>query len=206
MVALSQRFAALSLVTIAYGTFGSATAADLVTFNDQTGPCCFVDASPSPQTLTYSFGDGITATFSGGVGLTNESNQTTDNSTVYATSSFGNGTTNPLTVMFNNPVNNVQFQVLNAVAGNFSVADSNGNQTTFSLATTGASAATTTNAFSLGGTTISILQTSSTFPGVPYDFAIDNFAFAPAKPQTVYLDFNQDSNGGSSRCPRFINI
>ena len=83
------RFFAFGMVV----TFGAPHAAkagsDLVTFDDKTGPCCFVDASPSPQTLTYSFPDGITATFSNGVVLTNESAQTTDNSSVYATSSFG---------------------------------------------------------------------------------------------------------------------
>src|SRR5262245_24325010 len=96
---------------------GGATAAraDGVNFDNLTGPSTFAAAGPA-QTLVYGpFPDTVTATFNGGVILTNETSQTTDNTSVYATASFGDATlTNPLTITFNQNIQNFQMDILNA--------------------------------------------------------------------------------------------
>jgi PEP-CTERM motif len=146
--------------------------ADLVTFEDQpSGPSIFAAAGPA-QTLVYTFGT-VTATFTGGVILTDESNETTDTSNVYATADFGSPTvTNPLTVTFNQPIKNFQIQILNALAGSYTMADNAGDSMNFSLATSGGSIE--TEGFAAAGTQVNIL-----YNGAPdnFDFAIDNVTF-----------------------------
>jgi hypothetical protein len=90
--------------------------ATLITFEDRPpGPPIFASAGPA-QTLVYIAG-AVTATFTGGVILTNETSETTDLSNVYATASFGDPTlTNPLVVTFNEPIQNFQIQILNALS------------------------------------------------------------------------------------------
>ena len=148
--------------------------ADSVTFEDQpAGPSNFSAAGPA-QTLTYTFGS-LTATFTGGVILTHESNQTTDDTNVYATgaTSIVHGDpslANPLLVTFNQPVHNFQIQILNALSGNYKLSDNAGNSLNFSLATTGGSIQ--TEGFAATGTQVQISYLDG-----PWDFAIDNVTF-----------------------------
>src|SRR5262249_49173757 len=100
----------MRLVGLAAGVvalFASVAAhATTIAFEDQpAGPSTFAAAGPA-QSLFYNFG-GVTATFNGGVILTNETSQTTDNTNVYATAYFGDASlTNPLTVTFSAPIQN----------------------------------------------------------------------------------------------------
>jgi predicted permease len=148
--------------------------ASVINFEDQpAGPSNFGLAGPA-QTLVYDFGT-VTATFTGGVILTNESNQTTDNSNVYATSSFGDPTlTNPLVINFSQPIHNFQLDILNALAGSYTLEDNVGDSLNFNLATTGGSLA--TEGFAAGGTQIKLLFNDTTGTG-EFDFAIDNVTF-----------------------------
>ena len=155
---------------------GQRAYADLVTFEDQpAGPNNFAAAGPA-QTLIYPFTD-VTATFTGGVILTNETSQTTDNSNVYATCAVGvcGGSPtllNPLTITFNVPIQNFQIQILNALAGNYTMSDNMGDSLNFTLATTGGSIA--TEGFAAAGTQVTITYTTAP---TAWDFAIDNVTF-----------------------------
>ena len=94
-------------VVLIFGVLIASNAhASLITFEDRpAGPAIFAVAGPA-QTLVYTFG-AVTATFTGGVILTDETSQTTDLSNVYATASAGDPSlTNPLIVMFNQPIEN----------------------------------------------------------------------------------------------------
>jgi len=144
-----------------------------VTFEDQpAGSSVF--GGPE-QTLVYNFGS-LTATFSGGLILTDETSQSTDNSNVYATSSFGSASmVNPLTVTFNQPIVNFQIDILNALAGNYIMSDNVGNVLNFNLATTGGSAA--TEGFAAAGTQVTIDYTGPGLGTTTFDFAIDNVTF-----------------------------
>ncbi|HVM59359.1 MAG TPA: VPDSG-CTERM sorting domain-containing protein [Verrucomicrobiae bacterium] len=161
--------------------------ADEVTFEDLTGPSTFAVAG-AEQTLVYSF-TGYTATFAGGVVLTGESNQTTDNSSVYATGSSdlvggGPGLLNPLTVTFTAPIQNFQIQILNALAGNYEMFDNVGDSLNFSLATTGSSLQ--TEGFAAAGTMVSIEYLGGGgFAAGDWDFAIDNVTFNQPLSSTV---------------------
>jgi hypothetical protein len=153
--------------------------ADMVDFENYTGPAYFIDAGPE-QTLVYDF-TGYTATFAGGVVLTDESNQTTDNSSVYASSSASligvdEGLANPLTVTFSAPIENFQIDILNALAGNYEMFDNVGDSIDFSLATTGGSVQ--TEGFAAAGTMVSIEYLGGGGdPDGEWDFAIDNVTF-----------------------------
>jgi hypothetical protein len=150
---------------------GSASA-KLIDFEDQpAGPPTFAAAGPT-QTLNYTAGP-ITATFTGGVILTGETSQTTDDSNVYATASFGDPSlTNPLVVTFNHAINNFEIQILNALSGNYELFDNAGHTAFFSLATTGGSVQTV--GFAASGTQVSIAYLSAPSE---WDFAIDNVTF-----------------------------
>jgi hypothetical protein len=147
----------------------------LIDFEDQPpGPSTFAAAGPA-QTLVYNVG-GVMATFTGGVILTNETSQTTDNSNVYATASFGDATlTNPLVVTFDQPIQNFQLDILNALAGDYTLADNAGHSVNFSLATTGGSLA--TEGFAAAGTVVTINYNGPGVGGTSFDFAIDNVRF-----------------------------
>jgi hypothetical protein len=166
-------------VSCLFAFSGQRAYADLVTFENQpAGPSTFA-AAGAAQTLVYPFAD-TTATFTGGVILTNETSQTTDNTNVYATCAAslcgGSGTlTNPLVITFTTAIQNFQIQILNALAGNYTMADNMGDSVTFNLATTGGSLA--TEGFAAAGTQVTI--TYNTAP-TAWDFAIDNVTFDQA--------------------------
>src|SRR5437868_2453625 len=136
---------------------GSASAS-VINFEDQpAGPSNFA-ATSGAHTLVYIFGT-LTVTFTGGVILTNETSQTTDNTNVYATCGICGmpSFTNPLTVTFSAPVQNFQIDILNALAGNYTMADNAGHSLNFNLATTGGSLA--TEGFAASGTVVTINYT-----------------------------------------------
>ena len=169
----------IGISSAAFGTallFATSALADIVDFENLTGPPDFASAGPT-QTLIYGpFSDGVTATFAGGVILTHESSQTTDFTSVYATASFGDPSLkNPLTVTFNQSIQNFQIDILNAIAGNYQMFDNNGHSVSFSLATTGGSLA--TEGFAAAGTMVSILFLGPSFGTTTFDFAIDNVTF-----------------------------
>jgi hypothetical protein len=151
--------------------------ASQVDFEDQAaGPAVF-SLTTSGETLTYTFGS-LTATFNNGAILTNELLQTTDNSNVYATfSGSAPSLTNPLTITFNQPVNNFSVDILNAASGDFELFDNAGHTDFFTLAVTGGSIHTGT--FATTGTVISIQELTLVGPFFPtrFDFAIDNVKF-----------------------------
>src|SRR5580700_4048782 len=137
-----NRFSGSMVFSIGLAFLGSQAAyGDLVTFDDQPAGSSIFGAPA--QTLVYNFPD-VTATFTGGVILTDETNQTTDTSNVYASCGLSgcSGYTNPLVVTFSSPIQNFQIQILNALAGSYTMADNVGDSMTFSLATTGGSIAT----------------------------------------------------------------
>ena len=124
-----RRSAPLAVAFLLLLGFGTGAHAVEVTFEDQpAGPSEFAGTSSAP-TLNYNFGGGLMAAFSGGVILTGETGQTTDNSNVFATCNFCGGPTmtNPLVVTFSQPIQNFQIDILNAIAGDYEVYDNTGN-------------------------------------------------------------------------------
>jgi hypothetical protein len=144
--------------------------------NQPAGPCCFASAGPA-QTLTYNV-SGTTVKFTGGVILTGESNQTTDNSNVYATASFGNGLSSALQIQFGVPVQNFRMDILNALAGTYTLSDNAGHSQNFSLATTGGSLA--TEQFNTAGTILTLAYDGPGVSGITFDYAIDNLTATPS--------------------------
>ncbi len=162
-------FCAFALV-VAHGN------ASIIDFEDQPpGPSTFGAAGPE-QTLVYTIGS-LTAEFTGGVILTGETNQTTDVSNVYATASFGDASlTNPLVINFSQPIHNFQIDILNAIAGSYTMADNVGDSVNFNLATTGGSIQ--TEGFAAAGTQVTIAFNGPAFDSnTQFDFAIDNVLF-----------------------------
>ncbi len=159
-----------SVVSLTALAAASQAHAALITFEDQpAGPSVFSSAG-SAQTLTYSFGS-LTAQFTGGVILTNETGSA-DTTNVYATSFFGDvSLTNPLTITFSQPVTNFQIDVTNGYAGSYVLSDNAGHSNSFSLASTGSSTA--TEGLAAAGTVVHVAYTGSD----SWDFAIDNISF-----------------------------
>jgi len=182
---LKSRKVLLAALLASFGFTAGAHASE-VTFEDQSaGPSSFPLAA-SEQNLNYNFG-GLAVTFSGGVILTNETGQTTDNSNVYATCAPGfceeSQLKNPLVVTFSQPIVNFQIQILNAAPGDYEIYDNAGNEDFFSLATNGSSLQTV--GFAATGTVVNVLYLSDnnnnilSGPG-NWDFALDNVTFNQA--------------------------
>jgi len=153
-------------------------AASTITFEDRTGPS-FFDFTNGPETVTYTLGT-LQVTFNGGVILTTESNQSSDFTSVYATGSWqvpalsdiSHDFQNPLTVAFTAPIQNFQFDILNALAGDYELYDNAGNSTVFTLTTTGDTEI--TEGFAATGSLVSLRYLSAPYA---WDFAIDNVTF-----------------------------
>ena len=156
--------------------FATSARGDSVNFDTLTGPSRFAEAGAAQTLIFGPFPDTVTATFRGGVILTAETSQTTDNTSVYATASFGDPSlTNPLTVTFNQNIQNFQIDILNALAGNYEMFDNLGHTDFFSLATLGGSIA--TEGFAAAGNLVSIAFLGPALGGTTFDFAIDNVTF-----------------------------
>jgi hypothetical protein len=163
-------------------------AASTINFEDKIGPAHFDDALAFGQ-LTYVVGT-TTVVFNGGSLLTGESNQTSDNTSVYATANSvpgqinvtQPGLTNPLVITFSQSILNFQIDILNAYSGNYRMADNTGHSVDFNLATTGDLLA--TRGFAAAGTQVTIEYLGpmpgfipQNFQGLAWDFAIDNVKF-----------------------------
>jgi len=152
--------------------------ASTITFDDMSGPS-FFDQTTGPQTVLYSIGT-LDVTFNGGVILTVESNQSSDFTSVYATGSWqvpalsdiSHGFENPLVIDFSAPIQNLQLDILNALAGDYELFDNAGNSLFFRLTTTGDVAM--TEGFAATGSEVSLLYLTA--PNA-WDFAIDNVTF-----------------------------
>jgi hypothetical protein len=170
---------------IALGYQTTQASAVTINFDDQglTGPSLFSSANPSPQTIPITVG-GVTATFSGGVILTNTANLPANQTSIYGTASFGQGLTNPLVINFSQPITNFFLDVLNGNTQtlDYTVADNNGNSSTFSLATN-LNGGQTQIGFAATGTQVTI--TSAIGSSIPYDFFIDNIRFNEALPPNI---------------------
>jgi hypothetical protein len=157
----------------------------VINFDDQglTGPSFFASASPSPQTIPITVG-GVTATFNGGVILTNASNLPANQTSIYGTASFGTGLTNPLVISFSQPITNFFLDVLNGNTEsiNYTVADNNGNSSTFNLIPN-TSAGQTQIGFAATGNQVTI--SSAIGSSTAYDFFIDNIRFNEALPPSL---------------------
>jgi hypothetical protein len=154
----------------------------VINFDDQglTGSSFF---SSSPQTIPITIG-GVTVTFSGGKILTNTSNLPANQTSIYGTASFVNGLTNPIVVNFSQPINNFFLDVLNGntQALDYTVADNNGNSSTFNLAPNTSSGQTQIG-FAATGNQVTI--TSAIGSSTAYDFFIDNIRFNEALPPSI---------------------
>jgi hypothetical protein len=168
--------------------FARPATASTINFEDKTGPAHFDDQLAFGQ-LTYVVGT-TTVTFNGGSLLTDESNQTSDNTSVYATATSvpgqilvtQPGLTNPLVITFSKSILNFQIDILNAYSGNYRMADNTGHSVDFNLATTGDVLA--TRGFAAVGTQVTIEYLGpmpgfipQNFEGLAWDFAIDNVRF-----------------------------
>jgi len=177
----------VAIASIAVG-LASPAAASTITFEDKVGPAHFDDPMAFGP-LHYVVGS-ISVDFSGGTLLTNESNETADNSSVYATaiSVPGEilvtqpGLTNPLVVTFSQNIQNFSMDILNAYSGNYRMSDNQGHSTLFNLATTGDMLV--TEGFAAAGNQVTI-EYLGPLPGfIPanldyfaWDFAVDNITF-----------------------------
>ena len=161
----------------------SAARADVVDFQDQVGPSNFNQVVTSPQTLVYNFGS-LSATFTGGVILTNTSNLPANQTSLYGAADFGTGLSNPLTITFSSAVTNVFFDLYNGLTTNidYLISDNASHSATFNLAPN-LSSGTTLVGFAATGTVITIASTTP--PTSTFDFFIDNIHFNEALPPTL---------------------
>src|ERR1051325_8918303 len=166
------------LSALAVSLLSSPALATTITFEDRTGPS-FFDATAGPQTLIYNLGT-LNVTFTGGIILTDESNETSDTSSVYATGSWhvpalsniNHDFLNPLVMTFSAPIQNLELDILNALAGDYKLFDNVGNFIVFNLPTTGDTLS--TRGFAPTGSQVSIAYLPA--PDA-WDFAIDNVRF-----------------------------
>ena len=144
----------------------SAAQADVIDFEAQgaSAPNGFGDPA-APVTI-----DG--ATFSGGNLLNNEVSSS-DSTAVYATSFFGNGDVNPITISFAQSVGHFSIDIANYIPSTFTVADNLGDSV--SVSPTDGSNDTVTLASTSGITSVTI--TDGLNPITGWDFAIDNVTF-----------------------------
>ena len=127
------------------------------------------------------------ATFTGGELRSGEIGLNADQTGLYASEGlFGSGETNPLSIVFSQPVNNFSLLVANGDdVRSYTVSDDLGDSVTMSLASAGGLGAAT---FSLPGNGVSSVQiTSANTDG--WDFAIDNVTFSQVPEPESFLLF-----------------
>ena len=184
----SRGFKSRLLAVGAALTAAASAQATTINFDDQglVGPSTFAAATPSPQTPTIA-GGSVSATFAGGVVLTNTNGLTVNQSSVYGTSDFfDTGPQNPITVTFSQPVRNIVFDVMSGefTAEPYQITDNLGNTVEFTVS----------DFMSNGMVTIGLLSTASSFAISQFggstgwfDFFIDNIRFD--------VDASCDANG-----------
>jgi len=123
-----------SLIALAALFLGATTQAkaDSISFADQPAGASTFAYSSGPETIT----EGI-ATFSGGVILTGET-FADQNVNVYATCSSSTcgisySFSDPITIIFSQPVSNLTIEIVNNLPDTFSLTDNNGNSVSADL-------------------------------------------------------------------------
>jgi hypothetical protein len=178
----------LLLLAVLAASFARPAWASTITFEDKVGPAHFDDPIAFGH-LQYIVGT-TTVDFDGGTILTGESNQTADDTSVYATATSvpgqisvtQPGLTNPLVITFSQSIINFQIDILNAYSGNYRMADNAGHSVDFTLATTGDLLV--SHGFAAVGTQVTIEYLGPPPGFIPqdlgslaWDFAIDNVKF-----------------------------
>ncbi len=151
--------------------------ADTVDFEDLANNVQLFSAS-TPSSPVYSFGDGVTSTFTGGAILTKETNLPADQTAVYGTADFAPGPLkNPLTVTFNKNINNFFLDVFNGETSpvTYTVADNVGDSASFTLVQN-FNGGQKTIGFAAAGTVVTITADTSQTNGA-WDYSIDNVHF-----------------------------
>lgn len=166
-----------AVTALALSSVAQPARAVVINFEDMTGSTRFVDACAAvscPQTVIENTSAGL-VTINGGVVLTHATNLPADQTSIYGTANLVAGLQNPITISFQNPVQNFLVDVINGStsARNFQLADNAGHSSTFSLASNTSSGATTIG-FAATGTQITLADTSG---GAAFDFFIDNITF-----------------------------
>lgn len=158
----------VGLMALLVGTTAPARA-DLIDFEAQgSGALSFFTGFPDSPLVIGN------ATFTGGQLLFQET-IAIDSTAVYGTAFFGGpGYTNPLTILFSEPVSGFNVQVTNEGADVYTVADNLGGSQSSVLGMNDP------HLFSLPDTGITSVTISGASPF--WDFAIDNVGFAPTGP------------------------
>ncbi|MEM9839792.1 MAG: VPLPA-CTERM sorting domain-containing protein [Pseudomonadota bacterium] len=163
---------ALSILASAGLILASAANASLLNFDDQglVGPSLFSSASP---VTVVEIIDGVEITVEGGTILTATSNLPANQTSIYGTASFFPGGQNPVTISFDQPINNFFLEVLNGATTDvqYTVEDDMGNSRVFTLPPNTNSGAAIIGIATVGTQiTISALEDTDGF----FDFFIDN--------------------------------
>jgi hypothetical protein len=177
-------FAGIIVGMLVVGNTSKASAA-VINFDDQglVGPSYF-DATTKTQEINVPTTNG-NVRFSGGAITTSGNNIPADQTSAYATTSFGDSSlTNPLTVTFEHPVQNFYLDVLNGNTENidYTVADNAGNSSTFTLPPN-LNSGQKQIGFAATGTQVTIKSAKGS--SIPYDFLIDNIHFDEPLPPTI---------------------
>ena len=170
----------ISVIPLAIGTSQRAQAV-MIDFDSQgfTGPSVAAQTSASTINVSTSIGN---VAFSGGAILTDATNAPADESSIYYTSDFLSGGTNPITVTFPTAINNFFLDVYNGETSDqtFTVSDNAGNSKTITLSPNLMGGMSLVS-FAAAGTSVTISEAG----GGPFDFAIDSIGFDEPTPGTV---------------------
>jgi len=153
--------------------------ADVIDFESQpAGPSFYDEASPIPQTIVTD-----NTTITGGVILTNTAFLPADQTSVYGTTSFVSGMTNPIVLTNTDGFNNFFFDLLNGLTTptSFEVADNEGHSRIF----TGVASNTDDGEVLVGFASTGTQVTISDISGGDWDFFIDNIHFDEALPPSL---------------------
>jgi hypothetical protein len=183
MKRLLLRVAALALLL---GEVGQVKA-DIITFDDQglTGPSLFALATQENISVTSPLGVGVSLT--GGTILTNTANLPADATSLYGTAGFaGPGYTNPITISFNQSIQNFEANLYNGstITATFQVSDGLGDTADFTLPNN-LSGGTSLVYFAAVGESVTVTQLTNDPAANGWDFFVDNLQFNVPLPASV---------------------
>ena len=163
----------LAVIGSACALIASASAS-LLNFDDQglSGPSTFGAASPVTVVEVV---DGVQITIEGGTILTNTTNLPANQTSIYGTASFFTGGQNPITITFDQAIENFFLEVLNGATTDveYTVMDNLGSSRTFTLAPNLDSGATTIGIATVGTQITIMAMEDNGF----FDFFVDNIAW-----------------------------
>ena len=165
--------------------YGSATLnAEQINFENLSGPALF---SGTQQTLFIPTSIG-TVTLTGGEILTGETDLPADQTSVYGSVLFNNlvvGYSNPITLTFPKPINNLFLDLFNGNSDNvlYTLSDNAGNTEMFDLPNN-FSGGSSLAGFAATGSVVTIYATPLN-TDVPWDFSIDNVTFNEQLPAAL---------------------